>query len=342
MPAPTQTKGFAREMNPLHSSQGLPDPLPLITQIRRESLLKHIDLSRRGLELGPNGRPTLFKAETDIYYLDWKNRQQLVAECAYPDQVDSIPEIDYVVSSNNYQEVVRGTFNHVIANHVLEHVPNLIQWLINIAALLDPGGILFLALPDKKFTFDKFRPNTRLSHILAEFYDGTSVITNDHFLEAEIFYDLGFLGQPMVVSERLNRARLEAMLARGPHIGYHCHIFDSETVLDTIFKPIFWMGYVDFDIVDFVPAKLERGAEMLIVCRKTAPRQPDATLDLPTFYRTDFEPPSSSAGEDHPPSEDIEGLRQRVALLEYEKRALLASHSWRITRPFRWISDKLK
>jgi SAM-dependent methyltransferase len=280
------------DKNRPHTAKFETQQIPQRTQLRRTQLLKHIDLSGKGLEIGPYGYPTVYKSEADISYLDWKTRDQLVAECSSPDEIDSIPETDYLVSSNDYRQYVPNTFDYIIANHVLEHVPDLIHWLSNITAMLNPNGVLFLALPDKKFTFDKYRQNTTLSHILNDFYEEVQTISQEHLLEQVIYYDLTVVGQPMVVTERLNRARIEAVLAEGFQpwmIGYHCHIFQSETVLDRLFKPLILMGYVDLDIIDFVPPKGIHYGEMMLIFKKTWPRLPDRPIDLPSFYECDFQ-----------------------------------------------------
>ena len=280
------------DKNRPHTKEFETQQIPHRTQLRRTHLLRHIDLSGKGLEIGPYAYPTLFKSETDISYLDWKTRDQLVAENSSQDGIDSIPETDYLVASNDYRQYVPGTFDYIIANHVLEHVPDLIHWLSNITAMLNPNGVLFLALPDKKFTFDKYRQNTTLSHILNDFYEEVQTISQEHLLEQVIYYDLTFIGQPMVVTERLNRARLEKVLTEGFQpwmIGYHCHIFQSETVLDTVFKPLILMGYVDLDILDFVPAKGIHYGEMMLLFKKTWPRLPNNPNDLPSFYECDFQ-----------------------------------------------------
>jgi len=221
--------------------------------------------------------------------LDWKTREQLIAECFSQDEIDSIPETDYVVASNDYKQYVSDKFDYIIANHVLEHIPNLIQWLSMMAEMLNPDGVLFLALPDKKFTFDKYRPNTKLSHLLFEYYVGVQTISKEHMLEQAMFYDLEFVNKQMNISERLNRKRLEEVIAQDSHIGYHCHIFQSETVLDTVFKPLMMMEYLNLDLIEFISARETNYGEMLLIFKKAEPSPKNTTLDINSFFITDFQ-----------------------------------------------------
>ncbi|BCQ25586.1 methyltransferase domain-containing protein [Caballeronia sp. NK8] len=253
----------------------------LVTQLRRGHLLKHTDLSGLGLELGPYDQPTVFKTEAQVRYLDWKNREQLVRECSHPDLIEHIPEIDYVVSSNRYGDYISDKFDYIIANHVMEHAPNMIQWLADLCAMMNDGGILFLALPDKKFSFDKYRPDTALSHFVAEYLAGVEEIPREHQLECEIYYDEAFVNRPMDVRDRLNLDRIKEQLKAPPHVGIHSHVFDSETIESKVLKPILMMGFLTFNLVDFVPARGETGGEMIIILRK---EPPDVQLTTEEFY----------------------------------------------------------
>src|SRR5262249_16850128 len=46
------------------------------------------------------------------------------------------------------------------ASHVIEHIPNPIRWFQELAEILRPGGIVSLAVPDKRFCFDARRDVT--------------------------------------------------------------------------------------------------------------------------------------------------------------------------------------
>jgi SAM-dependent methyltransferase len=312
----------------------------LVTQIRRGHLLRWTDLGGVGLEIGPYDQPTVFKSEADVRYLDWKTRDQLVAECAHPDLVDQIPPIDYVVASNDYARYVDNIFDYVVANHVLEHAPNLIRWLQDVGSMMKDGGILFLALPDKRFSFDRFRPDTALSHFLAEYVSEVEAIPIEHLIEVEIYYDMGFIGQPMLVNERLDWARIQRAVAAGTHVGIHSHVFRSSTILDKVLRPLQYMRLIPFRIEEFIPARAETGGEMIIVLRKAV-----AEVDMrnDNFYCADPElPDETSALVQATPVNRNDGLitenallAQRVAELQQQLSIVHTSHSWRLTAPLR-------
>jgi predicted SAM-dependent methyltransferase len=49
--------------------------------------------------------------------------------------------------------------------------------------VLKPGGILYMAIPDKRFTFDRFRPNTTVEHFIRDHEEGPALSYIDHVRE---------------------------------------------------------------------------------------------------------------------------------------------------------------
>ena len=71
----------------------------------------------------------------------------------------------------------------MIANHFLEHCENPVLALKNMFRVLRIGGIAYFALPDKRFTFDKERPETALEHLWKDYTDGPGGSRKGHFEE---------------------------------------------------------------------------------------------------------------------------------------------------------------
>jgi hypothetical protein len=317
----------------------------LVTQIRRSHLLRWTDLRGVGLEIGPYDQPTVFKSEADVRYLDWKTREQLVAECSHPELVDQIPATDYVVSSNDYAQYVDASFDYVVANHVLEHAPNFIHWLQQVGSMMNQGGILFLALPDKRFSFDRFRPDTALSHFLAEHVSMVEAIPVEHLIEVEIYYDMGFIGQPMQTRERLDWSRIQRAVERGTHVGIHSHVFRSSTVIDKVLRPLQQMRLIPFRTEEFIPARAETGGEMIIVLRKAAPEAEEVPAEA--FYVQDHEPSDGAtipgrAEEEARLRFENEKLTLHVTDLQCRIAAMQASRSWRFTAALRGMASWLR
>lgn len=134
--------------------------------LRKQKLLSCISpCTQSGLEIGPLNRPVVTKDESNgmIKYIDHTSTENLRNKYANDRSVDvaEIVSIDYVWGANTLTELVAGNlFDYVIASHVIEHVPDMIGWLKEVADILEDNGILSLAVPDKRYTFDCLRDLT--------------------------------------------------------------------------------------------------------------------------------------------------------------------------------------
>src|ERR1700722_3107279 len=127
----------------------------------------------RGLEIGPLTAPRVRKSEGDVLYVDHMDaeglRRKYADDPVLQGTLDHIVEIDYVMGDGRgIPEVVgdHAPFDYVVAAHLIEHIPDPITWLMDIAAVLRPGGILSLVVPDKRFTFDINRQTTEIGDLV--------------------------------------------------------------------------------------------------------------------------------------------------------------------------------
>lgn len=138
---------------------------------RRDKLLSGIDLkTATGLEIGPLNKPLLRRPAENVFYLDHADRQTLQEKYAGDLKVNSqdIVDVDFVWTDQPLAQVLPDTnFDYLVASHVIEHVPDVIWWLTEIATVLRSFGALRLAIPDKRFSFDFLRPETTTADALA-------------------------------------------------------------------------------------------------------------------------------------------------------------------------------
>ena len=57
-------------------------------------------------------------------------------------------------------DIASDSQNFLVANHFFEHCQNPIRTLLNLARVLQQGGVIFMAVPDKRYTRDLPRPVT--------------------------------------------------------------------------------------------------------------------------------------------------------------------------------------
>ena len=141
-----------------------------VRQYRRNWLEQHVPAKEgKILEFGAFDYPTYFKSEAGIEYLDYFSKSELadLHTAAKPERVKNSIEVDHVIKEIDFAEHLKARFDLLIANHVIEHVPDLIRWLGNASSLLsNSSGRIFLSIPHKEYTFDKVRPLTTLSDLL--------------------------------------------------------------------------------------------------------------------------------------------------------------------------------
>jgi glycosyltransferase involved in cell wall biosynthesis len=148
---------------------------------REERLLEGLARSARIIEIGPSYNPVASKAggwKTST--LDHATRSELIDKYrGHPGvDVDRIEEVDFVWTSGSLADAVpselHGTFDALIASHVIEHTPDLIGFLDAAQTLLAPHGVVILAVPDKRYCFDYFRPLTATGDVLEAHAAGRS------------------------------------------------------------------------------------------------------------------------------------------------------------------------
>jgi predicted SAM-dependent methyltransferase len=86
--------------------------------------------------------------------------------------VGRIEAVDVVWTKGPLHEAVperhHGSYDMLIASHVIEHLPDLIGFLKSASVLLHPSrGILALAVPDKRWCFDVFKSVSTTGQVLA-------------------------------------------------------------------------------------------------------------------------------------------------------------------------------
>lgn len=133
-----------------------------------------LDVARlRGVEVGPLFRPLIAKSESEVFYVDHCSAEELRKKYEGDPKVDhdAIVTIDFIWKDEPLADLVSPILplDYVVASHVIEHVPDLVGWLLEMRDALRDGGRLVLVVPDKRFTFDVHRRTSSLAEISAAF-----------------------------------------------------------------------------------------------------------------------------------------------------------------------------
>lgn len=141
--------------------------------ISRDDFLKPIKTNPnlKILEIGPYNFPAL--QGQNVKYFDIMTSEELRNRAAnekLSEDVIKVPnKIDYV-SRNGDMTIIKDKFDIVFSSHNIEHQIDLVNHLNQVADILTNNGKFYLFIPDKRYCFDHYIPESSLSDIIAEHY----------------------------------------------------------------------------------------------------------------------------------------------------------------------------
>ncbi len=152
-----------------------------ITDPRLTHILKHTDISKKGIEIAPYHSPILPKAEgydvciLDVFDTDTLRSHALKEPVINKEKVKMIEDVDFVGDACNLGAIISesgqaGQFSYVISSHNFEHLANPIKFLKGVSVALQVGGVLSMEIPDCRCSFDTLRLPTRLSDWLVAYH----------------------------------------------------------------------------------------------------------------------------------------------------------------------------
>lgn len=155
-------------------------PPPDLFDARREFAARF--LVGQGLEIGALHQPLATPPQTRVRYVDRMSVEKLREE--YPELVDwNLTSVDVIDNGELLSTVSDSSQDFIIANHFLEHCEDPITTIGTHLSKLKKGGILFYAVPDKRYTFDFRRPLTPLDHMVDDHEQGSERSRSEHYEE---------------------------------------------------------------------------------------------------------------------------------------------------------------
>jgi len=134
-----------------------------------------------GIEIGALQNP-VHAPHLKVRYVDRLPVAQLLEQ--YPElRGKPIVAPDILDDAEALTMIPAASQDFVIANHVIEHMANPVRALLSWASVLKVRGRMFLAVPDKRYTFDRARPYTELAHVFEDFDDPSAERDFAHFRE---------------------------------------------------------------------------------------------------------------------------------------------------------------
>lgn len=200
-----------------------------------------------GIEIGALNAPLAVPEGARVTYVDRLDIEQLRHH--YP-ELDAVRLQSPAVTAEaeDLRPFADGSLDFVIGNHLVEHVEDPIRALREFLRVLRPGGLLYLAIPDSRATFDSERPLTSVEHLIDEYRFGAERNRADHYRE---YVDkVHFVAIP----ELRATTSLDDMVAAFMSMNYsiHFHVWQSEAFLEFLYAAKAEAS-LDFELVAFAP-----------------------------------------------------------------------------------------
>jgi SAM-dependent methyltransferase len=208
------------------------------------------------LEIGPFDCPLL--KGSHVKYFDVLDSEQLLVRANEHQRATlDVPYIDYVEPSGSLG-LVNDTFDFVFSSHCIEHQPNLINHLNEVKSILNVNGVFALIVPDKRYCFDHYIPETNVAeiidahktdlktHSLRSIIEHRSLTTHNDPLRHWVgdHGNIGELSDP----ERIRVAIAEYENSCGDYIDVHAWQFTPNSFV-SIMETLYNLGFSPFNNV---------------------------------------------------------------------------------------------
>jgi SAM-dependent methyltransferase len=219
----------------------------------RESLAKKY-LKGDGIEIGALYAPLKVPARARVKYVDRLPVQELRKQ--YPELKDNaLVDVDIIDDGESLKNIPSASLDFVIANHFLEHCTNPIGAIETFLRVLKQEGILYMAVPDKRFTFDRGRSVTTLEHLLKDYRQGSEWGRPEHFKEWAELVDREF---------KDDRTR-DISILKSDYYSIHYHVWTSFDLLELLVFLRRQLNF-DFELLEFFLAE----GECIFIIKKAA------------------------------------------------------------------------
>lgn len=247
---------------------------------RIDCILRQIEKTGKGLEVGPSYNPVAPKSEgwnIDVAdYLDAENLRSKYA--AWNVDGSKIETVDHVIGPDGLFATIglASEYDFIIASHVIEHTVDFIGFLQDCEKMLKSGGILSLAVPDKRYCFDILKPLSTTGQVLEAHLDGRKrhslgTIFDAHAMHVSrggeiVFPDNGELdGLTFMHSVQQAADIMNQYKSHAEYMDVHAWHFTLES-FELIITDLASMKFISFEILETVPTL---GYEFFISIRKT-------------------------------------------------------------------------
>jgi SAM-dependent methyltransferase len=206
-----------------------------------------------GIEIGALNLPLQTYHGAKVRYVDRLPTEKL--RLAFPEVADQkLVEVEQVEDGEKLTSIADESCDFVIANHMIEHTRNPIGAIESMFRVLKPNGILYMALPDKRFTFDAARAITSYEHLKRDYFESPEWSDAEHYLDW-----ITCVGKVADESEAGRRAnQMQAAQA-----NIHFHVWTQREIIELVLNL-----RRDFHLPIEIEAIIKNSQELVVVLRK--------------------------------------------------------------------------
>lgn len=245
---------FAGKNSKTHSEKNSKDELWKEIAKKKRCFASYHYIRGEGIEIGGLHQPLKVYQNAKVRYVDRLNTEEV--HKFYSDVADK-PKVtvDLVDDGERLAKVADESCDFVIANHMIEHCRNPIGTIFHMLRVLKPEGVLYLAIPDKRFTFDKDRKITPFEHLKRDYEEGPEVSDRQHY--EEWIRVVEGVNDPEKFQRKVGKY-LEKQ------VNIHFHVWTQREILEMFLR---MKQNYNFPIeIEFIG---KNGLEVIVILRKT-------------------------------------------------------------------------
>ena len=236
-----------------HERQALEETPEAAKVAGARTAIAAIFLKGVGIEVGAGSRPWPVPAGVTVLYGDVRDADALRAYFR-----QDVIENGFI-DAQTFRGIADDSQDFVLSAHVIEHLRDPIGSIRQMLRVVRPGGVVIVAVPDKRYTFDQNRPRTSLAHLISDASTGGEPTLREAYAEHMRYV------HPYMTGVTVPEADISKHVDHGVRHGIDIHVHSwTEAEFDEMLA---YMRTTDgFDVVATAPIINEN----IFVLRKKA------------------------------------------------------------------------
>jgi SAM-dependent methyltransferase len=177
-------------------------------------------LSGKGLEIGALHRPLPTHGGMQMDYADRLSLEDLREH--YPELRElNVVRPNIISDAESLTGVEDDVYDFLVSAHLIEHMRDPIGAIKNWARVVKPGGYIYLIVPDKRGSFDRYRSRTPLEHMILDYMEPSKERDFSHYVDYSV----------LVHSKHGDEALKDAKKLAREDYSIHFHVFMPSDIL---------------------------------------------------------------------------------------------------------------